>query len=126
MNNFFYKKLDAYKLAKELTIFIYELLSRFPAVEKYALADQIRRAAISVPSNIAEGMGRMSTKERIHFLDIAYGSLTEVDCQMDIAYTLNYITEEDYDRFLSLAERTVHTIIGLKKSFEEKLKSYNQ
>lgn len=63
MRDFYYKNVDAYKRAKELTIFIYGLLSEFPPYETYGLADQLRRATISVPSNIAEGMGRMSIKK---------------------------------------------------------------
>ena len=69
MDDFYYKKLDAYKLAKKLTIYVYDQIRKFPEYEKFALADQLRRAVISVPSNIAEGMGRMSIKERVHFLD---------------------------------------------------------
>ena len=112
MDDFYYKKLDAYKLAKKLTIYVYE---------RFALVDQLRRAAVSVPSNIAEGMGRMSIKERVHFWDFSYGSLAETDCQLDIACTLGYISEQDYVTFQQLAERTGHTILGLKKSLENKI-----
>ena len=77
MNDFFYKKLEAYKLAKEFTIYVYSLLKAYPIYEQYAICDQLRRAAVSVPSNIAEGMGRMSVKERLHFLEISY-ALTKV------------------------------------------------
>jgi four helix bundle protein len=121
MRDFYYKNVDAYKRAKELTIFIYGLLSEFPPYETYGLADQLRRATISVPSNIAEGMGRMSIKERIHFLDISYGSLSEVDCQIDIAHTLKYIDDNKYDIYQSLAERTGTSLLGLKKFLEEKI-----
>ena len=121
MDDFYYKKLDAYKLAKKLTIYVYDQIRKFPEYEKFALADQLRRAAISVPSNIAEGMGRMSIKERVHFLDFSYDSLAETDCQLDIAYTLGYISEQDYVTFQQLAERTGHTILGLKKSLENKI-----
>ena len=78
MNDFFYKKVDAYHIAKEYVIFVYSLLKKFPQYENYALCDQVRRAAISIPSNIAEGLGRMAIKERIHFIEIAFGSLAEV------------------------------------------------
>ena len=121
MDDIYYKKLDAYKLAKKLTIYVYDQIRKFPEYEKFALADQLRRAAISVPSNIAEGMGRMSIKERVHFLDFSYGSLAETDCQLDIACTLGYISEQDYVTFQQLAERTGHTILGLKKSLENKI-----
>ena len=62
MNDFFYKKVDAYHIAKEYVIFVYSLLKKFPQYENYALCDQVRRAAISIPSNIAEGLGRMAIK----------------------------------------------------------------
>ena len=70
-NDFFYKNLEAYKAAKDFTIYIYSLLKNYPAFEQYAICDQLRRAAVSIPSNIAEGMGRMAIKERIHFLEIS-------------------------------------------------------
>ena len=71
------------------------MLKQFPKEEQYALCDQLRRAAISIPSNIAEGMGRMSVKEQIHFIEIAFGSLNETMCQLELAYELNYISQED-------------------------------
>ena len=87
-----YKQLDVYIESKKLVKMVYELLRKFPKEEQYALCDQLRRAVISVPSNIAEGLGRYSLKEQVHFLEIAYGSLREVDCQMDIAFDLGYVT----------------------------------
>ena len=95
MNDFFYKKVKAYQKAKLFTVQVYSLVKKFPAHEQYALADQLRRAVVSIPSNIAEGMGRMSVKERIHFLEIAYASLNETTCQLDIANSLGYITDEE-------------------------------
>jgi four helix bundle protein len=80
---------------------IYQLIEKFPKVEKYALCDQLRRACVSVPSNIAEGSGRVSIKEKIHFISIAYGSLMEVYCQLQLAEELQYIhnnnLQEIYD-----------------------------
>ena len=70
-----YKQLDVYIESKRLVKMVYELLRKFPKEEQYALCDQLRRAVISVPSNIAEGLGRYSVKEQVHFLEIAYGSL---------------------------------------------------
>jgi len=122
MNDFYYRNVDAYKLAKELTKLTYSLLFRFPEYERYALCDQIRRAAISIPSNIAEGLGRFAIRERIHFLDIAYGSLTELVCQMEIAHDNNYISDSDFNKIDTLASRVSMTIWGLKKSLTEKLK----
>jgi len=90
-----YKNLDAYKQAKILVKAVYTLLRKFPKEEQYALCDQLRRAVISVPSNIAEGSGRTSMKDQAHFIEMSYGSLMEVSCQIDIAHDLNYITQEE-------------------------------
>lgn len=95
---FFYRKLNVYQKAMDLVVEIYKLLKKFPSEERYALCDQIRRASISVPSNIAEGMGRFSDKEKIHFLEIGNGSLMETMCQLEIANQLGYLSQEDYQR----------------------------
>jgi four helix bundle protein len=119
-NDFFYKKVEAYKKAKAFTIHIYSLVSKFPAYEQYALCDQIRRAAVSIPSNIAEGLGRMSIKERVHFLEIAYGSLTEVTCQLDIAQSLGYISEEELTNAENLSIEVGRIMSGLRKVLIDK------
>ena len=93
MNNS-YKKLEVYAKSRQLVVTVYALLKHFPAEEKYALGDQMRRAVISVPSNIAEGLSRTAPKEQAHFLDIAYGSLMEIDCQLDISLDLGYVSLE--------------------------------
>lgn len=95
MNYFYFKKLDVYNYSKELVKYIYLLLKKFPKEEEYALCNQLRRALISVPSNIAEGFGRASSKEKIHFIDIAYGSLMEVECQIEISAELGYVSYEE-------------------------------
>ena len=92
-----YRKLDVYINAKVLVKAVYNFLRKFPKEENYALCDQLRRSVISVSSNIAEGMGRFSSKEQIHFLEIAYGSLMEVQCQLDISCDLGYITIEEFE-----------------------------
>ena len=121
MNDFFYKKLDAYAIAKEFTIYVYSVIGHFPPYEQYALSDQLRRAAISVPSNIVEGMGRTPIKERIHFINISYGSLAEVMCQLDIALSLGYISEQELAQAEEISNRLGRVLSGLKKSLELKL-----
>ncbi len=121
MNDFFYKNLETYKIAKEFTIYVYSLLKKYPAFEKYALCDQLRRAAVSVPSNIAEGMGRMAIKERLHFLDISNGSLMEALCQLDISHTLGYISEIELLKSEEIATHLSKVMFGLKKHLIEKL-----
>ena len=93
---------------------VYRLCSSFPNEEKFALVSQVRRAAVSVTSNIAEGMSRSSSKEVLHFLEISFGSLMEVQSQMEIAQLLNYITKEQMD---DLDEKTIEIakmLSGLK------------
>ena len=91
----FYKNLKVYLVAKVVVKDVYKLMKKFPSEERYALCDQLRRAAISVPSNIVEGLSRTSDKEKHNFLNIAYGSLMETMCQLDISADLGYITNEE-------------------------------
>lgn len=88
------KNLIVYQKSKQLVMDVYKLLEQFPDAERFALCGQIRRAIVSVPSNIAEGLSRSAVKEQAHFLDIAYGSLMEIDCQLDISLDLGYISKE--------------------------------
>ena len=96
--DFSYRKLNVYNLSKELVQDVYGAVSLFPKTEQYALGDQLRRAVVSVPSNIAEGTTRQSSKEHYHFLEIAFGSLMETICQMEIANSLSYISQEKITR----------------------------
>ena len=83
---------------------IYALVKTLPVEEKYALGDQMRRAVVSVTSNIAEGSGRQSLKDQAHFLELSYGSLMEVMSQIDLALDLNFIDNENYNRLELLIE----------------------
>ena len=91
-----FQNLIVYQQAKDLVKLVYRLMKKFPLDERYALCDQLRRSVISIPSNIAEGMGRIAEKEQSHFINIAFGSLMEVLAQMDIAKDLEYISQEEY------------------------------
>ena len=97
------------------------MLRGYPEYERYALCDQLRRAVISIPSNIAEGAGRMALKERLHFYDIAYGSLTETVCQLEISRDLGYINDEQFSSLEETAKRISMTLIALKKSIQDKI-----
>ena len=121
MKDFFYKKLDAYQIAKEFTLYVYSLLKKYPSYEQFAICDQLRIAAVSVPSNIAEGMGRMAIKERIHFLEISYGSVIEVLCQLDLSHSLGYISEQELNDAEEIASRLTKVMSGLRKSLNEKI-----
>ena len=108
MQEFIFEKLDVWQKARKLVGDVYRLLAQFPSFERYALCDQIRRAAVSVPSNIAEGSGRASNREKIHFIEIAYGSLMETFNQLTIASDLGYISKESVngtrDQFTEIAK----------------------
>ena len=109
-----YKTLDVYTVAKELVIRVYALLRMFPQEEQYALCDQLRRAVISVPSNVGEGLGRTSEKEQLRFIEIAYGSLMEVETQIDIACDLHYVSPDSISEILELIDREARLLSGLR------------
>mgnify|MGYP002622973242 CR=1 FL=1 len=123
MEEMYFRKLNVYKNSKELTKYIYHLLKSFPIEENFALCSQIRRAVTSVPINIAEGFGRFSSKEKARFIEIAYGSLTELSCELEISYELDYITKEQYEE----AERQI-TIIAkqLSKLHQSIINNFNK
>lgn len=91
-----YTKIEAWMKADDLVIAVYELTRKFPKEELYGLTAQLRRAAYSVPANIAEGSARESKRDYLHFLYIARGSLTEVQYFAHLAYRLGYLSETDY------------------------------
>ena len=96
---------------------MYRVTQKFPAAEIYALTSQIRRAAISIPSNIAEGQGRASSKEFRQFLGIAMGSMAELETQLIIATEIDYMTSIELDRFQS----SIDTIRKMTKSLAKNL-----
>ena len=120
-----FEKLNVWQEAKKLVGEVYHLLDSFPKFEKYALCDQIRRAIVSVPSNIAEGSGRKSLKEQIRFLEISYGSLMETYNQLLIAIDLTYITEESVEAIKPSIDAVAKMINGLSNSYSEKLEAQN-
>ena len=111
---FNYRKLAVYQKAKLWVKDVYKLLDTFPPEEKYALRNQIQRASFSVPSNIAEGMSRSSRKDEAHFIEIAYGSLMEVQSQLEIAETLGYINQIDIDWIDEKTMEIARMLSGLK------------
>ena len=113
---FTFETLDVYQKARKLVKDIYLLLEKFPSYEKYSLCDQIRRSAISVPSNLAEGSGRFSIKERIHFVEISYGSLMEVYCQLSIANDLGYCSDEKHKELKIQIDEIARMLYGLRSS----------
>lgn len=115
-----YKNLEAYKESKKLVKQVYALLKKFPKEETYALCDQLRRAVISVPSNIAEGSGRTSAKDQAHFLEMAFGSIMEVDCQMDIAQDLGYVSLDEHEAITIRISQVAALLSGMRNKCLER------
>ncbi len=116
-----YENLDVFQLSRALVKEVYGILRKFPKEERYALCDQLRRSVISVPSNIAEGLGRISVKERKHFLVIAFGSLMETHCQLQIACDLGYINDDELQKINGEIVRVAQMLIGLRKSVHKRI-----
>ena len=117
MEFFCYRNLVAYEKAREVVRRVYYVTRSFPKDEVFALSSQMRRAAVSITSNIAEGMTRYSIKDKVHFLEIAYGSLMEVMSQMEVAEDQKYITTAEFQNFEVLVADVARLISGLQKSF---------
>lgn len=113
---FSFEKLTMWQKSRELVKDIYKLTVIFPERERFGLTDQIRRAAVSVPSNLAEGTGRISAREKIHFCEIAYGSLMEVMCQLMLAQDLNFILSEQMDEIRPKIESLSRLISAYRRS----------
>jgi four helix bundle protein len=109
-----FEKLEVWIEAKEFTKTIYKLTSDFPDSEKYSLVSQLRRAAISICSNIAEGSARNSYKDKAHFTVMAFGSAVEVLNQLIISFELNFITETQYQDSRILLESITNKLNGLR------------
>jgi len=116
MENKSYKKLVAWQKADELAYQIYMETKKFPKDEIYGLTSQLRRAAISVPTNIVEGSGRQGKKEFKHFVNIVLGSLAETDYLLQFSKRMKYFTDECYDRLEKLRSEAGSLIWGLYKS----------
>lgn len=111
-----FERLIVWQEARSFVKEIYIMLNKFPKFEQYALCDQIRRASISIPSNIAEGNSRNSNKEKIHYIEIAYGSLMETYCQLILSNDLNYLSDNDLNTIKPKIDSISKLLSGLKTS----------
>lgn len=116
MKNF--KNLKVWQIGIELVVNIYKSTDVFPKEEIYGLTSQIKRSAISVPSNIVEGSGRGTKKEFNHFLDIALGSTFELETQLIIANKLNFLSDQNFEKLNVQLDEEQKMIIGLQKSLK--------
>ncbi len=111
-----FERLDSWQLAKKLVVSIYNLTANFPNTEKFGLVSQIRRSATSVPSNIAEGTSRNTSRDQAHFYGIAYSSLIELLNHLLIAFDLNWINEEDLKKVRPEIEHLSNKINALRRA----------
>ena len=123
MEQFTFEKLEAWQKSRVLVKDVYGVISKFPQTEKFGLSSQLGRAIVSVPSNIAEGCGRPSLKERIHFFEIAYGSLMDSLTQLIIASDLDFISEQEVEEVRAKIIEVARIISGLRKSLLKRIDS---
>ncbi len=114
-----YKKLDAWTYSMEIVKEIYRLTKAYPKDEMFGLTSQTKRAAVSIPSNIAEGLGRNFKKDSIQFLHISRGSAYEIETLLSVAVMVQIIDQEAYNRLNPMVEKSVRLINGLIKYLEE-------
>jgi four helix bundle protein len=117
-----YRDLTVWQAGVALVEIAYVLTAKFPKSEVFALSSQVQRAAVSIPSNIAEGHARDSRKEFLHFLSIALGSLAELETQLFLAQRLTYVTREELSASLVKTEELGRMIRGLQKSLRTREK----
>jgi four helix bundle protein len=114
-----FRNLKIWQMAEDLTIDLYVLTRKFPKEELFSLTDQIRRAGISVPANIAESSGRFGVKDKIQFLMIARGSIIEIRSHISIARRLKYISDADYAKIDSLYESLTRSLNAFIRTIRE-------
>jgi len=111
-----HRKLRAFELADDLVLAVYAATKGFPREEQFGLTSQMRRAALSIASNIVEGCARNSEADFLHFLDMAYGSAREVEYQISLAHRLGYLAPEDFKSLNPKCEETAKVLNGLIRS----------
>ncbi len=116
-----YRDLQVWQHAMDLAVECYAVSKGFPQNEVYGLVSQLRRAAVSVPSNIAEGRARQHSREFLQHLSIAYGSLAEIETLIQIAARLDYVSGEKGDELLEKTAEIGRMLNGLRKSIRDKI-----
>lgn len=121
-----YKNLEVWKLSKDICIYVYEITKGYPKDELYGIISQIRRCAVSISSNIAEGYAKTSIKEQLKFVEISNGSFYELTTQIEISHELKYISDTDYSNINLQLEKLGKMLYGYKKSLLNKTKGGSQ
>lgn len=117
-----YKNIKAYQRADDLAVEVYKATKSFPKEELYGLVSQLRRAAVSVPANIAEGASRQHKKDYLNFLYVARGSLAETEYLLHLSNRLEHLDSSTFDKIYYLKEEAAKTLFGLIGSVEKELK----
>jgi len=115
-----FKELDVFQRSVTMVKYIYGLTREFPEAEKFGIVSQLRRAAISIPSNIAEGASRKTARDRQHFVDVALGSLNEIYAQLLVAEVLQYLTKPEVKRFERGYETLRPKLIAYQRSIKDR------
>jgi four helix bundle protein len=115
-----YKELIGYQKGYNLSLEIYKVTKDYPQDERFGLISQMRRSAVSIPCNIAEGYSRKNLKEYIQFLYVAYGSCSELETLLSLSHDLGLLTSEKYSKFYALQEEVAKLLSGLIKSLRNK------
>jgi four helix bundle protein len=117
-----HEKLDVWKMSVDMVVRVYECTKSFPSEEKFGLTSQIRRAAVSIPANIAEGAGRQHDREFIQFLSIAQGSSSELETELLIAHKLGYLDENMHAQIYEEVNTIARMIVGLTNHIKSRLR----
>ena len=125
MYHYSFEKLEVWQLSRKLVGVIYKITNMFPSDEKFGITNQLRRASVSIISNIAEGSYRNSLKDKVRFMEIAYGSLMEVYAQLCIATDLEYVSKEDINEVNVLIREISNKLNSLSKSYQTQIKETN-
>lgn len=116
-----FEKLEVWNDARNLVKMIYLQTDNFPEKERFGLSSQMQRAAVSIVSNIAEGVSRSSVKEKIRFVELAYGSLMELYCQLYVSVDLDYLTPDTFTLIKAEIDKIANKANALKRSFIKQL-----
>ena len=122
MYKYSFEKLDVWQKSKSFSVLIYKITKDFPSDEKFGITNQLRRASVSIASNIAEGISRISYKEQARFSEIAFGSLMEVLNQIIISKELGYLEVEDYEKTRMDVDEISNKLNALKKAQISRIK----
>jgi four helix bundle protein len=122
MKNNGYKDLLIWQIEIDLVEQLYQMSDEFPSHERFGLTSQMRRAAVSIPSNIAEGYRRKTDADFLQFLHISFGSVSELETQVIIAFRLKYISQDQYDRLNQMIVRLIQLLTGFIHSRQKRLK----